>query len=245
MAVDALETTAAAPIHPTTTHEMSDEEIPHLEGWAKRKRSKRHHRFFDHPPTEEEYLALCLVMLARGGSGHRHPLLNSGSGTATTTAAASGLEEKLSYKCSVCGKAFASYQALGGHKASHRKLTTGEDSTTSPAASACGSSAAAASSSGRVHQCSVCLKTFPSGQALGGHKRRHYEGNLGGGAASAGAGGAASMSEGAGSSDRGFDLNLPPVPEFAFDAARRCVAAEEEEVQSPLAFKKPRFLIPA
>ncbi|XP_010907391.1 zinc finger protein ZAT10 [Elaeis guineensis] len=244
MAVDAVETTAAS-VHPPTTHEMSDEELPHLEGWAKRKRSKRHHRYFDHPPTEEEYLALCLVMLARGGSGHGLPPLNSGS-AATATVAAPVPEEKLSYKCSVCGKAFGSYQALGGHKASHRKLTAaGEDSTTSPAASASGSSTAVASSSGRVHQCSVCLKIFPSGQALGGHKRRHYEGNLGGSAASAANGGAASMSEGAGSSDRGFDLNLPPVLEFTFDAARRCVVKEEEEVQSPLAFKKPRFLIPA
>lgn len=244
MAVDALETTAAS-IHPPTAHEMSDEELPHIEGWAKRKRSKRYHRYFDHPPTEEEYLAFCLVMLARGGSGHRLPTLKSGSAT-TGTAAAPVLEVKLSYKCSVCGKAFASYQALGGHKASHRKLTGGEDPTASPAASASGSSTAVASSSGRVHQCSVCLKTFPSGQALGGHKRRHYEGNLGGGAATAAAGGAASMSEGAGSSDRGFDLNLPPVLEFTFDAARRCVVKEdEEEVQSPLAFKKPRFLIPA
>ncbi|XP_010906283.1 zinc finger protein 1 [Elaeis guineensis] len=247
MAVDALETTAASTPPPTAT-ETSDEQFPHhVEGWAKRKRSKRHHGFFDHPPTEEEYLALCLVMLARGGSGHRLPSLNPGSATATVAAAP--VKEKLAYKCSVCGKAFASFQALGGHKASHRKLAGGEDSTASPAASASGSSTAAASVSGRVHQCSVCLKTFPSGQALGGHKRCHYDGSLGGGAASASASAsavaAASMSEGAGSSDKGFDLNLPAVPEFAFDAARRCVAAEEEEVQSPLAFKKPRLLIPA
>ncbi|KAG1368584.1 zinc finger protein 1 [Cocos nucifera] len=244
MAVDALETTAASTPPPTAT-ETSDEEFPHVEGWAKRKRSKRHHRFFDHPPTEEEYLALCLVMLARGGSGHRLPPLNTGSATATVAAAP--LEDKLAYKCSVCGKAFASFQALGGHKASHRKHAGGEDSTASPAASASGSSTVAASGSGRVHQCSVCLKTFPSGQALGGHKRCHYDGSLGGAAASASASAVAvaSMSEGSGSSDKGFDLNLPAVPEFAFDAARRCVAAEEEEVQSPLAFKKPRLLIPA
>lgn len=242
MAVDAL-ATAAATIPPPTSHEVSDEELPHIEGWAKRKRSKRYHRFFDHPPTEEEYLALCLVMLARGGSGHRLPPLNSA--TTTMGAGAAPHEEKLSYKCSVCGKAFGSYQALGGHKASHRKLTGGEDSTISAAASASGSSTAATSGSGRVHQCSICLKTFSSGQALGGHKRCHYDGSLGGGAASASAGRAASMSEGTGSSDKGFDLNLPAVPEFVFDAARRCVVAEEEEVQSPLAFKKPRLLIPA
>ncbi|XP_008792675.1 zinc finger protein ZAT10 [Phoenix dactylifera] len=238
MAVDAVETAAASGPTPATS-ETSYEEFPHVEGWAKRKRSKRHHRFFDHPPTEEEYLALCLLMLARGGSGHRVPPLNPGSATTATVAAAPPMG-KLAYKCSVCGKAFASFQALGGHKASHRKLSGGEDSTASPVVSASGSSTVAASGGGRVHQCSVCLKTFPSGQALGGHKRCHYDGNLGGKVA-----GVASMSEGAGSSDKGFDLNMPAVPEFAFDAARRCVAAEEEEVQSPLAFKKPRLLIPA
>jgi len=30
--------------------------------------------------------------------------------------------------------------------------------------------------------CSLCLRTFPSGQALGGHKRLHYEGGIGDGA---------------------------------------------------------------
>jgi hypothetical protein len=31
---------------------------------------------------------------------------------------------KLNHKCSVCDKAFPSYQALGGHKASHRKSSS-------------------------------------------------------------------------------------------------------------------------
>ncbi|KAG5516670.1 hypothetical protein RHGRI_037419 [Rhododendron griersonianum] len=36
-------------------------------------------------------------------------------------------------------------------------------------------------SGGRTHECSICHKCFPTGQALGGHKRRHYEGVIGGG----------------------------------------------------------------
>ncbi|KAB8106172.1 hypothetical protein EE612_040404, partial [Oryza sativa] len=32
---------------------------------------------------------------------------------------------ELHFRCSLCGKAFASYQALGGHKASHRKAIGG------------------------------------------------------------------------------------------------------------------------
>ncbi|KAE8714652.1 arginine N-methyltransferase 2-like [Hibiscus syriacus] len=35
--------------------------------------------------------------------------------------------KKLNCKCSVCNKAFNSYQALGGHKASHRKLSVSND----------------------------------------------------------------------------------------------------------------------
>ncbi|XP_072958324.1 zinc finger protein 1-like [Typha angustifolia] len=221
----------------TTIKEASDEEFPHIEGWAKRKRSKRS-RFSDRPPTEEEYLALCLLMLARSGGG--------GGAAAETNhpspAAAPPSSARVEYKCSVCGKAFGSYQALGGHKTSHRKPVSSEE----PANSSTGSPAASVGAStgdGRVHQCSVCLKTFPTGQALGGHKRCHYDGNIRSGGAAAGA----AASEAGSSSHRGFDLNIPATPEFVgFDVSRRCVvAAEEEEVQSPLAFKKPRLLIPA
>ncbi|XP_047978711.1 zinc finger protein AZF2-like [Salvia hispanica] len=98
--------------------------------------------------SQDEYLAFCLVMLAHGGAAPS------------------------SYKCSVCGRAFPSYQALGGHKASHRAKAPAEEINSS-----------ALSPSGRRHECSVCHKIFPSGQALGGHKRRHYEGVIGGSAA--------------------------------------------------------------
>ncbi|URE01628.1 Zinc finger protein [Musa troglodytarum] len=227
MAVQTLETTVSTAI-PQLSAETSDEEVPHIVGWAKRKRSRR---FFDHPPTEEEYLALCLVMLAReGGSGtHRRPVLASDSAPPA----------KLEHRCSVCGKAFGSYQALGGHKSSHRKPSSGVEE-----ASASGSStASAAVVGGRVHRCSVCLKAFPSGQALGGHKRCHYDGSLGSVAAAA-----MTSSEGASSSHRALDLNVPASPDPEFDNVKRWAAAmkeEEEEVQSPLAFKKPRLLLPA
>ncbi|KAG6537443.1 zinc finger protein ZAT10-like [Zingiber officinale] len=210
----------------TIPPEMSDEEssLQQIEEWAKKKRSKRS-RLFDRRPTEEEYLAWCLVMLARGGP--RPPLLTEAVAPA-----------KLEHKCSVCGKAFASYQALGGHKASHRKPTTDEPQL---AATSTGSSSAGTAGGGKVHRCSVCQKTFPSGQALGGHKRCHYDGSL--------VSGMATASEGAGSSHRGFDLNMPAPPEIEFDRVTRCltatVATEEEEVLSPLALKKPRLLIPA
>lgn len=193
------------------------------EPWAKRKRSKRPR--FEDPPSEEEYLALCLIMLARGGAARKSdappppPTLN------------------LTYKCSVCNKGFTSYQALGGHKASHRKNNIDDTSNTTAVAA---SSAAAANTSGKVHECSICHKSFPSGQALGGHKRCHYDGGS--------SGGAVTSSEGVGSSShsqRDFDLNIPALPEFwPVCALNRERNFGEQEVESPLPMKKPRLMFP-
>nr|QHR96995.1 zinc finger protein ZAT10-like protein [Isodon rubescens] len=247
MALEALN----SPTTPTPPSFQFDTASAHhyLEPWSKGKRSKRPRSvdFHDHP-TEEEYLALCLIMLARGG-------------TASTSAAAPPQKTlqpqtrlpppppitdsaKLVYKCSVCNKAFGSYQALGGHKASHRKLASGggdEHSTTSASAV---TSTTSASGSGRIHECSICHKCFPTGQALGGHKRCHYEGgapsNNGGAAASSSV---LSSSEGAGStiSHRDFDLNLPAFP----DLWSRFGGGGEDEVESPHPAKKARLSAPA
>jgi hypothetical protein len=77
----------------------------------------------------------------------------------------------------------------------------------------------------------VCGKTFPTGQALGGHKRCHYDGTIGS---------AASGKSKAGGGGRVapvglIDLNLPE---------ERCTAGEDE-VLSPMALKKPRLMVPA
>ncbi|KAG8049106.1 hypothetical protein GUJ93_ZPchr0009g609 [Zizania palustris] len=210
-----------------------------VEGLAKRKRSRRRRRAsaVEVEPTEE-YLALCLLMLA---SGRRE------GDCAPAVAAAE-------HRCSVCGKAFASYQALGGHKASHRKPQSPppaapevkeEEEEMKPATPAPSSSAVKPSSSApceaagasRAHECNVCGRTFTTGQALGGHKRCHYDGNIGSAAASKTAKSAAAVA-----ASRGFDLNLPALPE----TGERCTSAEEDPaVLSPLAFKKPRLMIPA
>jgi hypothetical protein len=190
----------------------------HAEGWGKRKRSRRQQQ---RAPSEEEHLALSLLMLARGHRDHH---------------VSSAAQE---HTCSVCGKAFASYQALGGHKASHRPKPPPTQAAVEPAgvdepsdASPAASSSTLSGVAGKVHECSVCRKTFPTGQALGGHKRCHYEGPTGGGNAIAAASG------------RRFDLNLPALPGIATE---RCMqaAADEDEVLSPLAFKKWMLMIRA
>jgi len=184
------------------------------------------------------------------------------------------------YECKTCNKCFPTFQALGGHRASHKKprLAGADDeiainvvtasntaikqqqrppmATASPppalqppqmdvavfpdvtTALSLNSVAAISSSKLRVHECSICGAEFASGQALGGHKRCHYEG-----AAGATTTNVASTSAGL-LSCRGFDLNVPALPDI-ITAGDRCMPAaeEEDEVLSPLAFKKPRLMI--
>ncbi|KAG6476913.1 zinc finger protein ZAT12-like [Zingiber officinale] len=65
------------------------------------------------------------------------------------------------FECKTCSRKFTSFQALGGHRASHKKPKI--------AASDGGWEAARP----RVHECSICGLEFAIGQALGGHMRRH------------------------------------------------------------------------
>ncbi|KNA25614.1 hypothetical protein SOVF_005050 [Spinacia oleracea] len=76
------------------------------------------------------------------------------------------LSETRVYECKTCNRKFPSFQALGGHRASHKKprlSITGEytriedDNVKKP----------------KIHECSICGLEFPIGQALGGHMRRH------------------------------------------------------------------------
>ncbi|KAF8101491.1 hypothetical protein N665_0205s0081 [Sinapis alba] len=202
-------------------------EPENLEQWAKRKRTKRqrfdqNHHSQETTPSEEEYLALCLLMLARG-SAVKSPLPPSPPSS-----------DHRGYKCTVCGKSFSSYQALGGHKTSHRKpvnnidVPSNQEPSCNTHINSNGGSVVingnGVSQSRKTHTCSICFKSFSSGQALGGHKRCHYDGGHN-------ANGKASSSvEVVGGSDvsdvddierssaeeqsaigghRGFDLNLP------------------------------------
>ncbi|XP_050140665.1 uncharacterized protein LOC126616639 [Malus sylvestris] len=99
------------------------------------------------------------------------------------------LEGRLRYKCNLCAKCFPSHQALGGHMSSHNKLkgiTVAHSSMEDQSASADDPAAedrVHGDEAERValdhlqhHQCKICNKTFPTGQALGGHKRCHWTG---------------------------------------------------------------------
>ncbi|CAH8305778.1 unnamed protein product [Eruca vesicaria subsp. sativa] len=221
MALDTLN----SPTSTTTTTAPSPflTEPDNLESWTKRKRTKRH-RTDDqsHPPTEEEYLALCLLMLARGSSSdddHHSP-----------SPPPSDHHNHRDYKCSVCGKSFPSYQALGGHKTSHRKPVSNNnnnhDGNNNGSVTNNGNiSNGLIGQSGKTHKCSICFKSFPSGQALGGHKRCHYDGGNGN-----------SNINGNGSNSHGFDLNLPAdqVFEVSCDETLGKSQLSGEETKSPL-----------
>ncbi|KAK9060333.1 hypothetical protein SSX86_021037 [Deinandra increscens subsp. villosa] len=153
-------------------------------------------------PTEEDhYLALTLMLLAGDNSAtqpppppprhHHHPdyLFSSPA----------------PYTCSICNKGFPTYQALGGHKSSHRRNTPPTSVATFDLKIRNGR---------QSHECSVCRKSFPTGQALGGHKRRHYVGGINPGNSGADVATCDVTGSWIRGQPRDFDLNLPACPEY-------------------------------
>lgn len=141
---------------------------------------------------EDEDMANCLILLAKSASC---PKLIGQKFTETTTATA-GKAGCYVYECKTCNRNFPSFQALGGHRASHKKPRvpiSGENNkflnTTlnkedqedvqlnkviSPSIFANKSLQSGTNNNkAKVHECSICGSEFASGQALGGHMRRH------------------------------------------------------------------------
>ncbi|MBA0775318.1 hypothetical protein Gotri_010472 [Gossypium trilobum] len=221
MALEALNsptTTATPPFHFEDTTNLHC-----LESFTKRKRSKRPR--FDHVTTEEEYLALCLIMLARGGDAN-------------------------STNTSVIPHRHRSPTPTASPPPAPAPTSTVQNSTsTTTSATAGGVISSALNPSGKTHQCSICHKSFPTGQALGGHKRCHYEGGAGNNASATASASGVTTSEGVGSTNTmshisqriDFDLNLPALPEFS--PANFFVSGGDDEAESPHPAKKPRLLV--
>ncbi|KAJ1378301.1 Zinc finger C2H2-type [Sesbania bispinosa] len=200
-------------------------------GWSKRKRSLRTKvgSFnYNCPSSEEEDLANCLMMLSNAivdplvaepeescasaskdeerrnpmnfiaPLSYRAPIDHNNNNNNK----AKGVASKGLFECKACKKVFNSHQALGGHRASHKKVKgcfaarldniddslveddviTHEEFFPTKSNSTFqfdhGSSNPTLGSSSKrkskVHECSICHRSFSSGQALGGHKRCHW-----------------------------------------------------------------------
>lgn len=69
------------------------------------------------------------------------------------------------FTCKTCNRKFPSFQALGGHRASHKKVRPLPSISNTPAPE----------KTPKAHACSICGQEFLIGQALGGHMRRHRQ----------------------------------------------------------------------
>ena len=136
--------------------------------------------------VEDHEVAACLLMLANGDVGVGTGSFQQGIQVQDTNEVNLG-GVSCRFECNSCKKVFGSHQALGGHRASHKHVK--------------GCFAITRSSDGCEidhdhcsdgivkenvdderkmmmvlgHKCSICLRVFSSGQALGGHKRCHWE----------------------------------------------------------------------
>ncbi|KAJ4882420.1 C2H2-type zinc finger family protein [Raphanus sativus] len=159
---------------------------------------------------EEQDIANCLILLSQG---HSLPIPNHEANNnntykfssrrflETSSSNGGGKAGYYVYQCKTCDRTFPSFQALGGHRASHKKpkatlslysnIDVKKNIYESEAVSLVTTSTIynnnnnnknnnnrsvavyGKAGSNKVHECGVCGAEFTSGQALGGHMRRH------------------------------------------------------------------------
>ncbi|GKU91648.1 hypothetical protein SLEP1_g5490 [Rubroshorea leprosula] len=164
---------------------------------------------------EEEDMANCLILLAQGQSRDQSPKQDDVDTGAIchkfnsrrfmeAPSTGGGKAGYYVYECKTCNRTFPSFQALGGHRASHKKPRAsimaveekrhfsdeegGQFSQFIKNNNTISSNLSLQLSNhnnnrgglfsnnnkrGKVHECSICGAEFNSGQALGGHMRRH------------------------------------------------------------------------
>ncbi|KAF5732913.1 zinc finger protein ZAT4-like [Tripterygium wilfordii] len=128
--------------------------------------------------TTEEDVAFCLMMLSRDKWKKKEKLLNEKEHEELEADEETDESDEFKscktrtrgkYRCETCKKSFKSYQALGGHRASHKKIKS-TINVQEPELLETGNNAGPQK---KIHECPYCYRVFSSGQALGGHKRSH------------------------------------------------------------------------
>ncbi|KAM3226095.1 hypothetical protein ACQJBY_058651 [Aegilops geniculata] len=143
--------------------------------------------------TPEEDVALSLMMLSRDswpstGRGYGDgDYSDDGSDGGYTLPAPdpAPVEKRTRFQCGACKKVFRSYQALGGHRASHVRGGRGgccappvappppPPQPLAPLPLMEREGDEDMDGKGSPRECPYCYRVFASGQALGGHKRSH------------------------------------------------------------------------
>lgn len=101
-------------------------------------------------------MANCLIMLSQAKYSAKSSLSNDDV-----------------FECKTCNRRFSSFQALGGHRASHKKPKTLMAADLDPKTTDTKLGDLSAKKQTKMHECSICGLEFAMGQALGGHMRRH------------------------------------------------------------------------
>ncbi|KAL5809377.1 hypothetical protein ACOSQ3_030068 [Xanthoceras sorbifolium] len=78
------------------------------------------------------------------------------------------------FECKTCNRQFPSFQALGGHRASHKRPRLNMAAAASDKLNGDQSKTSSLTTTKpKLHECTICGQDFAMGQALGGHMRRH------------------------------------------------------------------------
>ncbi|CBI27269.3 unnamed protein product, partial [Vitis vinifera] len=134
----------------------------------------------ENKPQEQQELAICLMMLSRdsGHWGGLNSLYDLSKRAKNDSYSEENVRKRSKYQCLTCNKTFHSHQALGGHRANHKRKLARFGSGKTPIAQDLSGKAEKkiGSRKSNGHMCPICFKVFRSGQALGGHKKSHFVG---------------------------------------------------------------------
>ncbi|XP_050367685.1 zinc finger protein ZAT12-like [Argentina anserina] len=106
-------------------------------------------------------LVSCLMLLSKDGQNDASPIKKHKT-------------SDRAFVCKTCNREFSSFQALGGHRASHNKPRLIAGNGTSDLLQLAQSSPNLPAKP-KTHECPICGVEFAIGQALGGHMRRHRD----------------------------------------------------------------------